>query len=144
MKLVSLGGNAPLANFPSYSRQRIYSPPTGTKDIKLVAAIGNAPICSALQADANLSQLSSHLKFMVFGATRETSHRSVANPLCFHFNTLLHWQLLAERRILRTLGLLWSSLVMNRCCYVSTIQSYLSLSTSFSNYLENRFRCKDG
>jgi hypothetical protein len=68
----------------------------------------------------------------------------IAKPTMLLTNTILHCQLLALRRILRTLGLLWSSLVMNRCCYASTIPSVSLPSTSFFNYLENRFRCKGG
>jgi hypothetical protein len=37
----------------------------GVRSLKLVAAIGNAPIYSAFQADANLSQLSS--QFEIYG-----------------------------------------------------------------------------
>jgi len=69
---------------------------------------------------------------------------ALLNLTVLRTNTLLHCQLLALRRILRTLGLLWSSLVMNRCCYASNIPSISLPSTSFFNYLENRFRCKDG
>jgi len=55
----------------------------GGKRLKLVAAIGNAPIFYALQAYAHLSKPNSQLKLMVFGATQETSHQSATNPLCF-------------------------------------------------------------
>jgi hypothetical protein len=50
---------------------------------EMVAATGNAPVFSALQADANLSQLSSLLKIVAFGATREASCLCTTNPLCF-------------------------------------------------------------
>lgn len=88
--------------------------------LKMVAATGNAPVYSALQADANLSQLSSLLKFMACGGyTGEPHATCITNPYAlFYFNTLYHCQLFALRRILRALGLFWSSLVVNLLCYV--------------------------
>jgi hypothetical protein len=53
----------------------------GVRSLKLVAAIGNAPIYSALQADANLSQLSSQFEIHSFWwLHQETSHCCVTNP----------------------------------------------------------------
>ena len=47
----------------------------------MVATTGNAPVFSALQADANLSQLSSLLKLMACGGyTREPHATCITNP----------------------------------------------------------------
>lgn len=84
----------------------------------MVAATGNAPVYSALQADANLSQLSSLLKIVVFGGCTWKLHTDVLltsmrknglwsafhplvlrgsltllNLTMLQTNTLLHWQL---------------------------------------------------
>ena len=111
--------------------------------LKMVAATGNAPVYSALQADANLSQLSSLLKFKVFGGCAWKLHTDVLltsmrkkwfiigfssfcslwkphiakpnNVTNQYFTTLAAS---AERRILRTLGLLWSSLVVNLSWFI--------------------------
>lgn len=50
--------------------------------LKMVAATGNAPVYSAFQANANLSQLSSlFLKFIVFGGyTRKLHATCITNP----------------------------------------------------------------
>lgn len=111
--------------------------------LKMVASVGNAPTFCALQAHAHLSKPRSLFKIVAFGATREASCLRTTNPLCL-ISILYYTVSFAARRILRTLGLLWLSLVMNRCCYVSNLTSFSALSTSFFNYLENRFRCKDG
>lgn len=94
---------------------------------EMVASVGNAPTFHALQACAHLSKPRSHLKFMVFrGIPRGNLARfSCVKPI-FQFTTL---SVLTARRVLRTLGLLWSSLVMNHFVIVL----YFNLKSAFVN-----------
>lgn len=86
---------------------------------EMVASVGNAPTFHALQACAHLSKPRSHLKFMVFRGSPQgnRTRKSCVKPTLY-FTTL---SVLAARRILRTLGLLWSSLVMNLFGYCSLL-----------------------
>ena len=62
----------------------------GGKRLKLVAAIGNAPIYSALQAGANLSQLSSQFEIHGFWGYPGNLAQSATNPFALfqYFTTL--------------------------------------------------------
>ena len=79
----------------------------------MVATTGNAPVFSALQADANLSQLSS-LKKKFTAAAPGNFTRLVLLTQMLYFQYFISLSAFALRRILRSLGLFWSSLVMNR------------------------------
>ena len=99
----------------------------GVRSLKLVAAIGNAPIYSALQAGANLSQLSSQFEIHSFWwLHRETSCAMHYKPICFFYTV----SFCTARRVLRTLGLLWSSLVVN----LFVIVLYYGFNLSYFNF----------